>query len=50
VFYDALITADKDFDTFILPNATHGTSVHPYAVRRQAEYFVEHLGGPRPIE
>jgi dipeptidyl aminopeptidase/acylaminoacyl peptidase len=49
VFFDALIKADKDFETIILPNTTHGTSVHPYAIRRQAEYFVEHLGGPRPI-
>ena len=47
IMYDALIKADKNFDTIILPNTPHGTSTHPYAIRRQLEYFVEHLGGPR---
>jgi dipeptidyl-peptidase-4 len=50
VIYDALIKANKDFDTFIIPNAPHGTTGHPYAVRRQGEYFVQHLGGPRRID
>jgi dipeptidyl aminopeptidase/acylaminoacyl peptidase len=46
IMYDALIKTDKNFDTIILPNTPHGTSTHPYAIRRQLEYFVEHLGGP----
>jgi dipeptidyl-peptidase-4 len=48
IMYDALIKADKNFDTFIIPNSPHGTTAHPYAMRRQLEYFVEHLGGPVP--
>jgi dipeptidyl aminopeptidase/acylaminoacyl peptidase len=46
-FLDALIKADEDFDLVVLPNAPHGTMGHPYAVRRQLDYLVRHLGGPR---
>jgi hypothetical protein len=45
-----LIKADKDFDLVVLPNTPHGTSGHPYAVRRTLEYFVKNLGGPRPAQ
>ncbi len=48
VFIDALTKANKFFDLVLLPNTPHVTIVHPYAKRRQLEYFVTHLGGPRP--
>ncbi|MDX2057917.1 MAG: DPP IV N-terminal domain-containing protein [Gemmatimonadales bacterium] len=48
VFIDALTKANKFFDLVLLPNTPHVTIAHPYAKRRQLEYFVTHLGGPRP--
>jgi len=45
--YDALIKADKDFTTYVIPNANHGlASRNPYIVKRQLRFFYEHLGGP----
>jgi len=47
--FDALIKADKDFDSFVVPNANHGgASSNPYIVKRQRRYFSEHLGPPMP--
>ena len=45
--FDALIEADKDFTSYVMPNANHGeASRHPYIVKRQRQFFVDHLGGP----
>lgn len=45
--FDALIKADKDFVSYVLPNADHlGAQAHPYVVKRQRRFFREHLGGP----
>ena len=47
--FDALIKADKDFTSYVVPNATHGTAVlNPYIVKRQRQFFIDHLGGPIP--
>lgn len=40
---DALVKANKRFDMFILPDATHDLTNHPYVIRRTWDYFVEHL-------
>lgn len=40
---DALIDANKDFDMLILPNEHHWIGEHPYFIRSQWDYFVEHL-------
>ena len=48
VIHDALIRADKDFTSYIVPNANHGQAArHPYIVKRQHTFFLDHLGGPR---
>ena len=45
--FDALMKADKDFTSYVVPNADHGwASRNPYIVKRQRQFFVEHLGGP----
>ncbi len=47
--FDALIKADKDFTSYVVPNADHGgAAAHPYIVERQRQFFVEHLGHPKP--
>jgi dipeptidyl aminopeptidase/acylaminoacyl peptidase len=46
LLFDALIAANKRFDTLILPNVTHAVAQNPYANRRMMEYFAEHLGPP----
>lgn len=45
---DALIRADKDFTQLIVPGAGHGAASHPYAKRRQADFFVRSLWGTEP--
>jgi dipeptidyl-peptidase 4 len=46
--FDALIKADKVFDTLIIPGATHGGAyMDPYAFKRQLNYFRQHLGPPQ---
>lgn len=40
---DALVKANKRFDMFILPDADHNLTNHPYVLRRTWDYFVEHL-------
>ena len=42
---DALIRADKDFEQLIIPGSGHGAAGHPYAKRRQADFFIRKLGG-----
>lgn len=45
---DALIRADEDFDLLVIPGTGHSAAGHPYARRKQAEFLIEHLGGPGP--
>ena len=45
---DALVKADKDFDLIVMPGAGHGAAGHPYARRRQDDFFVRHLLGVEP--
>ena len=45
VLFDALIKADVDFDTLIMPDAPHGAGGTPYAVERSLKYFVTYLQG-----
>jgi dipeptidyl aminopeptidase/acylaminoacyl peptidase len=46
---DALITANKDFDLLIVPNAVHqGVLRSGYWVRKRWDYLVEHLMGETP--
>jgi dipeptidyl aminopeptidase/acylaminoacyl peptidase len=45
---DALIKADKDFEQLIMPGVGHGAAGHPYAKRRQADFFVRKLWGREP--
>ena len=40
---DALIKANKDFEQLVMPGVGHGAASHPYAHRRQAEFFVKKL-------
>ncbi|PCH61466.1 MAG: hypothetical protein COC19_04680 [SAR86 cluster bacterium] len=40
---DALIKADKDFDMFVLPSATHGFGNRRFFMQRRWDYFVQHL-------
>lgn len=40
---DALVRADKDFEQLIMPGVGHGAAGHPYARRRQADFFVRKL-------
>ncbi len=41
---DALIKANKNFEQLIMPGVGHGAAGHPYAKRRQAEFFCRKLG------
>ncbi|MBM0106518.1 DPP IV N-terminal domain-containing protein [Steroidobacter sp. S1-65] len=46
---DALITANKDFDLLIIPNANHAAFFKsPYFIRRKWDFFVRHLLGAEP--
>jgi dipeptidyl aminopeptidase/acylaminoacyl peptidase len=48
---EALITANKDFDLLIVPNADHSLWVNAaYFLRRRWDYFVRHLLGETPPE
>lgn len=47
LMFDALIHADKDFDSLIIPNSTHAINPQPYAIRRMMQYFLQHLGPPQ---
>ena len=40
---DALVRADKDFEQLVIPGSGHGAAGHPYAKRRQAEFFIRKL-------
>jgi dipeptidyl-peptidase-4 len=46
--FDALIKANADFDTLIMPDSSHGAGGDSYAVRRTLKYFMDNLGGPLP--
>lgn len=43
---DALIKANVDFDTLILPDAPHSAGLLPYSVTQTLKYFMNNLGGP----
>jgi dipeptidyl-peptidase 4 len=43
-----LIRHNRDFDTIVMPNRTHGFANEPYFLRRTWDYFVEHLRGDAP--
>jgi dipeptidyl aminopeptidase/acylaminoacyl peptidase len=45
---DALIKADKDFEQLIVPGVGHGAASHPYAQRRQADFFIRRLWKREP--
>ena len=45
---NALVKANKDFVQLIVPGAGHGAAGHPYARRRQADFFVRSLWGREP--
>lgn len=45
---NALVKADKDFEQLIMPGTGHGAAGHPYAKRRQADFFVRKLWGKEP--
>ena len=45
---DALVKADKDFEQLMMPGVGHGAAGHPYAKRRQADFFVRHLWNREP--
>ncbi len=45
---DALIRADKDFEQLLMPGSGHGAAGHPYAKRRQADFFVRKLWHAEP--
>jgi dipeptidyl-peptidase 4 len=40
---DELIRADRDFDTIVMPNRSHGFANDPWFIRRTWDYFVAHL-------
>lgn len=46
--FDALIKADKPFDSLVVPDVSHAISSEPYVVRRMMAYFTDNLGGPEP--
>ena len=45
---NALVRADKDFEQLIVPGVGHGAAGHPYAKRRQADFFVRKLWNVEP--
>ena len=45
---NALVKADKDFDLLVMPGVGHGAAGHPYANRRQQDFFVRNLLGVEP--
>ncbi|GAA5510742.1 DPP IV N-terminal domain-containing protein [Novipirellula caenicola] len=45
---DALVQADKDFELLVMPGVGHGAASHPYAHRRQADFFVRKLWKNEP--
>ncbi len=45
---DALVRADLDFELLIMPGVGHGAAGHPYARRRQADFFVRKLWKKMP--
>ena len=47
--FDALMEADKDFTSYVVADANHGGAAsHPYIVKRQRRFLVDHLRGPMP--
>ncbi len=48
---EALVKADKEFDMLIFPSQQHGYGgkFNDYFLKKQWNYFVEHLAGKKPI-
>ncbi|HEY1525704.1 MAG TPA: DPP IV N-terminal domain-containing protein [Candidatus Angelobacter sp.] len=44
----ALVRANSDFDTIVLPNRNHSCLVDPYFIRRRWDYLVRNLMGAEP--
>ncbi|EMI19368.1 peptidase S9B dipeptidylpeptidase IV domain-containing protein [Rhodopirellula maiorica SM1] len=44
----SLVQADKDFELLVMPGVGHGAASHPYAHRRQADFFIRKLWGNEP--
>ncbi|TWT79067.1 Prolyl tripeptidyl peptidase precursor [Planctomycetes bacterium CA13] len=42
---NGLVKANKDFEFLLMPGVGHGAAGHPYAQRRQADFFVRKLLG-----
>jgi dipeptidyl-peptidase 4 len=47
---DALVKAGKRFDMLVMPGVGHGAAGHPYAKRREQEFFLEAFYGWKPDE
>lgn len=45
---DALIKANIDFEQLMVPGAGHGAAGHPYAKRRQSDFFIRKLWKKEP--
>lgn len=46
--FEALMNANKDFVSYVVPNANHGLASRiPYIVERQRRFFRDHLSGPK---
>ncbi|MCX5688535.1 MAG: prolyl oligopeptidase family serine peptidase, partial [Planctomycetota bacterium] len=45
---NALIKADKRFELLVVPGAGHGAAGHPYARKRQQEFFLKSLCDWKP--
>ncbi len=45
---DGLVKADKDFELLVMPGVGHGAAGHPYAHRRQADFFIRKLWKNEP--
>ena len=47
---EALMTANKEFDMLLFPNARHGYGQHSkYFAKKRWNYFIEHLQGRTPL-
>ncbi|MEM8666392.1 MAG: prolyl oligopeptidase family serine peptidase [Planctomycetota bacterium] len=45
---DALVKANVDFEQLVMPGQGHGAAGHPYAKRRQADFFIRKLWNREP--
>jgi len=47
--FDALVKAEKPFDSLVVPDDSHDVVQDRYAQRRTMRFFMENLGGPEPV-